>query len=288
MRDYRKEFAQKLEQMGQTKDPLQAQYEAEVMKDSGPSATNRSLIALADNLTGSKFSQTLPQQQTTQDKLGKLLALRQQQEQQKLGGLGKLAQMQDQADARSAQQRFQEKMYGLKLAQAAQKNMAGAPRKLGGEDIKTVSSIDFLLNDLDKLKRGLKEGQSLKMDIMGYPIFGDNDASAAHRSAIEWFARPQSGAAIGDEERKNFANMISSLTDSDEMRFQKIDDMIEKMKQKRQAFMYGPSPYYTPQNNQGGVSRDPSNQARPAPQGFDPDSADEASLDLFLAQNGAM
>lgn len=216
------------------------------------------------------------------DKLGQLLQLKQQQENQKLGGLGKLAQMQGQQEASEAQRAFQEKMYGLKVAQAAQKNMAGAPRKLGGEDIKTVSSIDFLLNDLDKLKGALKKGEGLKMDIMGYPIFGDNDASAAHRGALEWFARPQSGAAIGEEERKNFANIISSLTDSDEMRFQKIDDMIEKMKQKRQTYMYGPPAQYTPQGNATPA------QAASQMQGFDPSTADEAALDLFLAQNGGI
>lgn len=60
MQNYRDQFAKALQGMGQQQDPLVDQYKAEVMKQPEMDANKRSLVALADNLTGSNFTQALP------------------------------------------------------------------------------------------------------------------------------------------------------------------------------------------------------------------------------------
>lgn len=290
MADYRKLLEQEILKQQGAVDPTQKQLEDQIMQPSGGPSIAPTL-GLVDHLTGSNFAGQEPKELSTKDKLAQLLQMRQGQQAQKMQGLGQLAKMQNDSEEKSAERQFKNKMYDMQLAVAkakASKGAAGSPRKLGSEDVKAVSNMDALLDDLSQLKGGLQAGEPLRVDIFGYPIGGDNNASAAKRRAKEWFGRNQSGGAIGKEEGTEFGNIIAGLADSDEMRVQKVDDLYNKILQRRQNYMQGPSVHYQgPQQSMQGNFRDPSGgSAAGKGQGSDLENMSLAELELLHSSLG--
>jgi hypothetical protein len=281
MADYRKQFADALQAQGAATDPIEKQLESQIMANAGAERNITPTVALLDKWAGTNVASTLPKQESKKDKLMQLLQLKQGAAQNKLQGLGQLAKLQNDAEERSYERAFKEKMYGLQELSARAKlakNAASAPRKLGSEDVKAVSYMDSILNNLSKLKAGLQQGQPLKMDILGYPVFGDNDASAARRNAVEAFGRNNSGGAIGVDEGRNFGNIISSLTDDDDMRLKKIDNLYNEILQRRNNYIKGPSVDYQGAGLPEATTRGPS-----ANDSMDYDSMSPEALEALLA-----
>lgn len=220
------------------------QLEQQIMQK-GTGANLAPTMGLVDHLTGSKLAGLVPQEASLKEKLGQVLQMRQQMQSKKLDGLGKLAQMQDAAEARAQDQAYKKEMLGLQqlAAQAKLKKAeSGGARKLGTEDIKAIDNIDMILGNLPKLKSSLAKGQSLKPSLLGYTIGGDNEATTARRMVIEALGRLQSGGAIGNEEFKNFENLISSFQDDPTTRAQKIDNLLSEFGRRRNSLYYGPQP----------------------------------------------
>lgn len=241
--DYRKAFQDAIMAQNNAIDPTQKKLEEQIMAPS-QGASMAPTISLIDNLTGSNLASGLPKEESMKDKLGQLLQMKQAQQAQKMSGLGQLAKMQNEGEQNSMERAFKEKMYGLQLAEAkakASKTAMGAPRKHGSEDIKAMSNIDAMMRDIPKLKAALQSGQKIVPEIFGVQLGGDNDASAARKRIKEFFGRNQSGGAIGDQEAKDFYEIISSVTDSDEMKYKKLDDLHSDMQNRRNALYYGPS-----------------------------------------------
>lgn len=262
-KNYRQMFEEALLNSQKNQDPVQAQLEQEIMSQGQKGPSLSPTLSLIDTFTGTNLASQAPQQVDKKDQLAQLLKLRQGAESQKLEGLGKLAQMQDAAEGRAAERAFREKMYGLQALEAQakmNKSMGGGARKLGTEDIKAIDNIDMILGNLPKLKQALSQGQSLKPSLLGYTIGGDNDATTARRMVIEALGRLQSGGAIGNEEFKNFENLISAFQDDPTTRASKIDNLMAEFGRRRNSLYYGPQPTAPAMMNAAAPARLPGSQ----------------------------
>lgn len=274
MPDYRAQFAQALQNQMANKDPAMAQLESELQKPVEQNS-HRPIISLIDNLTGSKFAQQLPKQESAKDRLAQLLQLRQGQQSQYLGGLGKLAQMQGSAEDKAAQRAFQQKMYDLQLAKIGAK--ANAPEKLGADVKAKLGYTTTLLKELPKL-RALYEQDSGTIRPGVAQLFGQNNAEQVANALAENYGRLQSGGAINKDEESRFLGRLGSMMDSKDIKLAKLKQIEEEIADKHN--IYGGAPISSMD-----MGRGPSNQPKGVPQGFDPMTASEEELDLFKAQN---
>lgn len=239
---YREQFAQALQQMGTKQDPVQAQYEAQLMKESQPNQF-KGAIATIDALNGTNFTGQLPKEVSKKERLAELLQMRQGQESQKLKGLQALAGMESDAADKAQQRAFQEKMYGLQLAKATQK--ASAPIKLGSEEKKQVGLLDGILDDLPKFKAAIQRGETFKPEIMGMSIGGDNEAMLFRRSIMDALSKYRSGASTSASEERIYNSLVGAFMDSPEMALKKIDELENMVKRSRQTTINGPSAEYS-------------------------------------------
>jgi hypothetical protein len=277
MSKYRQMFEKALLDQQSAQDPIQQQYEAEIMK-SNEVANMAPTISLIDSISGTNLSSSLPKRESMKDKLGQLLQMRQAQNTQKMGGLGKLAQMEMQSEQNSADRDFKKQMQGIQLLNAKAKLAKagnGSTRKLGAEDIKAVSNIDQILTQIPKMRAALEKGDALKPSLMGYTVGGDNDATQARRMMVEAIGRLQSGGAIGIDEAKNFENLVGTLFDDDTRRMDKLKELEGEFGRRRNYYMYGPDAQLG-----GGSQRAPSSAM---PGNMDVDSMSEAELDAIIA-----
>lgn len=280
-KNYRQMFEQALMKSQSEQDPAYQQLESQIMKQSaGPRQTGT--LGLIDNLTGSNFASLEPKQESQKEKLSQLLQMRGQQQQQKLAGLGKLAEMQGASEEKAAQRAFQQKMYDLQLAKAAAKNNV-AP-KLGSEEKKSVSLVDIALDSIPKLKEAVKQGNSLRPEwTTSIPFVGDNDATMYRRNILDAISKLRSGASLSGSEEKMYGNMIGTYADDPVQGEKKLDELFNLLLKNREAYITGPAMNYssgTAMSSQPQSSRVPSGTSYG---NFDPWSASEAELDLYLA-----
>lgn len=238
MANYREMFAKELLARTNQKDPLEAQYEAQIQQ--APAQNLAPTMSLIDHFTGSKFAGALPKEETLKDKLGQMLQLRQANQQQKLGGLQALAKMQADAEDKAMQRQFQEKMYGLQLAKAQHKALAKP--KIGSEDKKALGYLQSLQRDLQSYKEAVKNG-GIRPE-MWTGVFGDTPTTAIRKALVENYGRLQSGGAISGDEEKRFGALFGNMTDSEEIINQKLARIEQEIGEKNE--LYGGGAYAGP------------------------------------------
>lgn len=275
-KSYKEMFAEALMAQQNQQDPLQKQYEAEVMKKN-EAANMAPTMGLIDHFTGSNLSASVPKNETTQDKLAKLLQLRQGAQGQRLKGLQALAGM-EADDASKAQERaFKEKMFELQAMKARAGLNKGA--KLGAEDKKALGYTQSLQRDLQAYKEAVKSG-GLRPELWS-KMAGDTPTMALRKALVENYGRLQSGGAISGDEEARFGALFGSMMDSPDVLEQKLKRIEEEIASKNALYgggAYAPAPGRAPSaapRASGNVSE------------LDPDSMSEAELDAALALYGA-
>jgi hypothetical protein len=257
MADYKKMFADAL--MGQQKqqDPAEAQYRAQLQ---APMERNIApTTQLLDNWAGTNATATLPQVETTKQKLAQLLALDQEKRKEKLGGLGQLAKMQSDDQNNAYERQLKERMFGLKMAQARQKMAAGP--KLGSEDKKALGFTGTLLRELPKLKALYEsDAGTIRPGIIG-TLTGKNEIESVAEAIAENYGRLQSGGAISKDEESRFLSRLGTMMDSKEIRLQKLQQIMDEIQDKHNIY--------------GGSAMA---QRAPSAGGMDWDSMDDAEL----------
>lgn len=243
-KNYRQMFEQELMKSQSEQDPQYQQLESQIMKPQA-AANVAPTLGLVDHFTGSNFAAQAPKEESMKEKLSQLLQLKGQQQSQKLSGLGKLASMQGDAEARAQDQSYKKELMGLQMMNARAKMAKaqnGTARKLGGEDIKAVSNIDTILNQLPRLREAMAAGQTILPNFATrIPGVGDNDASMSHRMITDAISRLQSGGALSGNEEKIFGQMIGSFQDSPDISAKKLAELDAMFRSRRRNYVQGPS-----------------------------------------------
>jgi len=167
--------------------------------------------AFVDELTGSNLAPSIRRDdpESVQDSLRNAFKARQSTPKQNLLGFLQTQLGQERADQNSIDD----------LAIARLKGSGKA--ELSGEGRKRLGSTRLALNALDDMEAALDKGNSILPEFITGPT-GDNLLTEARRRFVEGFGRGQSGAAIGDAERANFAKMAPRFSDSPEIREMKF------------------------------------------------------------------
>jgi polyhydroxyalkanoate synthesis regulator phasin len=105
-------------------------------------------------------------------------------------------------------------------------------KKLGVEEAKTLFNISTAYNAIQDLK------DAVKKNVNKYSIIGDNEYTESANRFKEGIGRLLSGGAIGDEEGKNFLNLIPTIRDSDETAKRKLEKMDQDLTFKYKTLGY--------------------------------------------------
>lgn len=274
--NYKQMFADALmkQTQNQEQDPAYQQYKNEVMKPNS-AASMAPTLGLIDHFAGTNLAAQAPKQESMKDKLAQMLALKQQQDQMKLSGLGKLAAIQGQSEDKASQRAFQQQMYDLQLAKAKMK--AGAPPKLGAEDKQKLGYTTTLLKELPKLQAMYENGTATVRPGLVGTLMGQNDSEVLINALAENYGRLQSGGAISKDEEERFKSRLGGVMDSPEIRKAKLQQIMEEIQDKHNLYGGGGLGATNARMPSGGSS---------SVRNFDPSTANEAELDLWLAQNG--
>ncbi len=232
---YREQFAAALQNYGKTQDPVAQKYEAELMKpqDVNPHASS---VKLIDELMGTSFNSTVPKQESMKDKLAQLLQLRQGQESTKLNGLGKLAGMESDAQDKSAQRAFQEKMYGLQLMKASAGRGGGQMKPNEIAKFNEGNNAPLVLKDL----HGLVDTHSSDFGPIAGRIAGNNPwnenaktIDAQLRQAAQVVGSYLEGGKLMKDDEVKYRNMLPNLADTPEVAKNKLT-LVERLIAQRQ------------------------------------------------------
>jgi polyhydroxyalkanoate synthesis regulator phasin len=105
-------------------------------------------------------------------------------------------------------------------------------KKLGVEEAKTLFNISTAYNAIQDLK------DAVKKNVNKYSLIGDNEYTESANRFKEGIGRLLSGGAIGDEEGKNFLNLIPTIRDSDETAKRKLEKMDQDLTFKYKTLGY--------------------------------------------------
>jgi len=105
-------------------------------------------------------------------------------------------------------------------------------KKLGVEEAKTLFNISTAYNAIQDLK------DAVNKNVNKYSLIGDNEYTESANRFKEGIGRLLSGGAIGDEEGKNFLNLIPTIRDSDETAKRKLEKMDQDLTFKYKTLGY--------------------------------------------------
>jgi polyhydroxyalkanoate synthesis regulator phasin len=105
-------------------------------------------------------------------------------------------------------------------------------KKLGVEEAKTLFNISTAYNAIQDLKNAVNK------NVNKYSLIGDNEYTESANRFKEGIGRLLSGGAIGDEEGKNFLNLIPTIRDNDETTKRKLEKMDQDLTFKYKTLGY--------------------------------------------------
>ena len=232
--NYREMLANELMNRQNNPDPVQQQYENELMRDQGRDIS--ATVGLIDSLSGGNARSSLPKQESMKDRLGQLLQLRNGQQDQKIKGLTSLAQMQYQDDDRDWDRKYKMAMLNLR-----QKKNGPGGKALSATDIakhNEGNQIPAMLNDVSTVIQSNKDMFGpMSGRLAGMNPYNEKAQTmdSQIRASSQAFGRYMEGGVLRKEDEEKYRKMFPNLSDTPEVAANKLAVVNRLLSQKQQS-----------------------------------------------------